>query len=89
MFLRNLRLVAAATVGLLLLSGNASATTIYTFVDEQGVVHLTNVPSDSRYQPTTRFSFPEVRGRGQRHQRGLSSPLSGRRAVALPSTRCW
>ncbi|MDH3454213.1 MAG: transglycosylase SLT domain-containing protein [Desulfuromonadales bacterium] len=42
-----LQLLAVGTV-FLLFTASASAT-IYTFVDERGVVHMTNVPNDSRY----------------------------------------
>ncbi len=48
--------MVAAGIGLLLLATTASAT-IYTFVDERGVVHMTNVPTDSRYQAGSRFNL--------------------------------
>src|SRR5690242_8042864 len=35
-----------------LLSTPVAAEAIYSFVDERGIVHLTNVPSDPRYQLT-------------------------------------
>lgn len=38
----------------LLLTPLKSWATIYTFVDENGRLHLTNVPSDSRYRPAMR-----------------------------------
>ncbi len=43
-------------VGVILLATSASAT-IYTFVDERGVVHMTNVPTDSRYRASSRFNL--------------------------------
>lgn len=41
---------------LLLTAANASAT-IYTFVDEKGVVHMTNVPTDNRFWGDSRFNL--------------------------------
>ncbi|MDH4321696.1 MAG: transglycosylase SLT domain-containing protein [Desulfobulbaceae bacterium] len=46
--------LGAASV--MLLATSASAT-IYTFVDERGVVHMTNVPTDSRYRVGDRFNL--------------------------------
>jgi soluble lytic murein transglycosylase-like protein len=39
-----------AATSLLLLAAPAAAT-IYRYVDENGVIHFTNIPTDSRYQP--------------------------------------
>jgi soluble lytic murein transglycosylase-like protein len=43
-------LLLVAVLGCLLLPV-AAAATIYRYVDENGVVHFTNIPSDNRYQP--------------------------------------
>ena len=42
-----------------LLSGPVQAT-IYTYVDESGVVHFSNVPSDPKYVPVVRKQRPKV-----------------------------
>lgn len=47
--LRSLSLIVAAA-SLCLIATTSSLATIYTFTDENGVVHFTNVPTDSRYR---------------------------------------
>jgi soluble lytic murein transglycosylase-like protein len=44
------RLLLVAVLGCLLLPAAATAT-IYRYVDENGVVHFTNIPLDNRYKP--------------------------------------
>jgi len=41
---------ALLAIGLLALAAPARATTVYSFVDENGVTHYTNVPSDPRFR---------------------------------------
>ncbi|MDH3392683.1 MAG: transglycosylase SLT domain-containing protein [Desulfobulbaceae bacterium] len=55
----------AVSASVLLIATSASAT-IYTFVDERGVVHMTNVPTDSRYQPGSRFNLKSSKKRAPR-----------------------
>jgi soluble lytic murein transglycosylase len=44
--------IAALAAGLLLPAARAGArSAVYTFTDENGVVHFTNVPRDDRYRP--------------------------------------
>ena len=42
---------AALSLMLLFASGATAGEAIYTFVDELGVAHFSNVPSDPRYRP--------------------------------------
>lgn len=49
------RLLAVLVWGLLLVPDGAQAA-IYTYVDQHGTVHFTNVPNDSRYKPATTSS---------------------------------
>ena len=64
-FHRQIRRVLVAGVGFLLVAGTAWAT-IYTFVDERGVVHMTNAPTDSRYQASNRFNLRNSKKRAPR-----------------------
>lgn len=64
-FHRRIPPLLAVGVGVLLFASAASAT-IYTFVDERGVVHMTNVPTDSRYQPGSRFNLRSSKKRAPR-----------------------
>ena len=55
--------ILTVLVGAILVAPDSSRATIYTFVDQQGTVHFTNVPNDSRYRPkVTRSQFRENRG---------------------------
>lgn len=45
-------------VGAMLLAPDFSQATIYTYVDQRGTVHFTNVPNDTRYRATTIGSQP-------------------------------
>jgi soluble lytic murein transglycosylase-like protein len=49
-----LPLVRLALVGLLLAPLGAAAGDVYSYVDEDGVVHFSNVPSDRRYRKVNR-----------------------------------
>jgi soluble lytic murein transglycosylase len=58
----NLKIVTLI-IGILLVSGmlpKSSLATIYTFVDEDGVVHFTNVPTDPQYEPVVRERRPKL-----------------------------
>lgn len=59
MMMRFLAIIAAAVVMTGHLSGPAQAT-MYTYVDESGVVHFTNVPSDPKFAPVVRERRPKV-----------------------------
>lgn len=51
-----------------------SLATIYTYVDDEGVVHFSNVPTDPQYQPVVRENRPK-----------LSAQIAGSR-VLIPGT---
>jgi soluble lytic murein transglycosylase-like protein len=67
-----------ALLGLLLLPAVAAGGDLYTYVDADGVVHLTNAPSDQRFRKVTRTS--EVAGvyrvvlNGRRNGSGSAVP---------------
>jgi hypothetical protein len=53
---------APFALSLALYIGNSAASDqIYSFVDEQGIVHLSNVPADPRYQVTGQVMQPNTR----------------------------
>jgi len=63
----------------------ASAGEIYTFVDEKGVTHFTNVPNDERYTPVVaRIPFPETVQAAPRHWGYDGLILLNARANKLP-----
>ena len=47
--------IATVAISLVILAAPLVHATIYTFVDEKGTVHFTNVPNDSRYRPLFRY----------------------------------
>lgn len=59
------RSAPAGCLVLLLHAAEPACADIYAFTDEQGVTHLSNVPSDARYQVLLR-SAPEVSEAGRR-----------------------
>lgn len=65
-FLHKFTVLVCAGTGFILLAATASAT-IYTFVDERGVVHMTNVPTDSRYLAGNRFNLKSSKKRAPRN----------------------
>jgi soluble lytic murein transglycosylase len=63
----------------------AVAEQIYTFVDENGVTHFSNVPNDERYTPVVlRTQFPEVVRAAPRYQGYDGLILVNARANKLP-----
>ncbi len=62
-------LVLTGTLLHLALSAPPGRAAIYSFVDERGVIHLTNVPTDHRYRPL----FREKRRAGVRHHIQMAS----------------
>jgi soluble lytic murein transglycosylase-like protein len=63
----------------------AFAGQIYTFVDENGVTHFSNVPNDERYSPVvTRIRFPETARAAPRHGGYDGLILLNARANKLP-----
>jgi soluble lytic murein transglycosylase-like protein len=73
------RPVLAGSLVLLLWAAAPARSDIYSFTDEQGVTHLTNVPSDARYKVFLR-SAPEVSEAG----RPISAALLARSAQYDP-----
>lgn len=68
----------------------AGSDVVYRFVDERGVVHLSNVPGDPRYRPVGRLSDQagiRIPGSRRRASRGTYSriPRSEPRRAALPA----
>ena len=59
MNIRFLVIITAVVMLTTLLSGPAQAT-MYTYVDEGGVIHFTNVPSDPKFAPVVRARRPKV-----------------------------
>jgi len=68
---------ALALCGLLLAPIGAAAGDVYSYVDDEGVVHFSNVPSDSRYKRVKRASAPA----------GVYRSVPQARARPIPSQR--
>ncbi len=63
MISRFLGIITVAVALTTVLAGPAQAT-IYTYVDESGVAHFTNVPGDPKFAPVVREQRPKVKAPG-------------------------
>lgn len=70
-----------ALCGLLLAPFCASAGDVYSYVDDEGVVHFSNVPNDSRYKRVKRTSAPAGVYRSAPQARAQPLPSSQRDAA--------
>ncbi|HEX9050711.1 MAG TPA: lytic transglycosylase domain-containing protein [Anaeromyxobacter sp.] len=79
-------LIGLALAGLLV-AGRASAAEVYSYVDDEGVLHFSNAPTDSRYRRVNRTSggsgvyrpSPQARAR----------PIGGASSGARPTLEQW
>ena len=53
------RLLLLLIVALLLFQERQAQARIYTFVDEAGIIHFSNVPTDIRYKPASLSKYPK------------------------------
>lgn len=78
-------LVGLALAGLLV-AGRSSAAEVYSYLDEEGVIHFSNAPTDTRYRRVNRGSGgtgvyrPSAQARA-RPASSSASPGSGRRSL--------
>jgi len=74
------RAIGAALLALLLAPIPAAAGELYSFVDDDGVVHFTNAPSDPRYRQVRRTSEEAGVYRTTPKARARPAPAAGRSA---------
>jgi soluble lytic murein transglycosylase-like protein len=72
------RAIGLAAALLLALPGAAAGESYYSYVDADGVLHISNVPSDSRYRKVTRKSDPGgLYRQGRRVASATGQPVPG------------
>lgn len=66
--------ISLPLLALLLLSPTLAGATIYSFVDENGIAHFSNVPSDPQYRPII-DRYPERHG-GEQSAQGVAGDIA-------------
>ena len=83
---RTIGLLGALLAGLLLSGSVAHAEEVYRWIDSRGVVHLTNVPSNTQSQQFQKYRFGSSGGSGNGIQIIARRESAQRRPIALRSS---